>query len=402
MEKNEEKAKKKRGIAKIRIVFSSMIVFILFLAEIYLMLNSSEYFEGLVAVTVLLIAVLYILVTSIIQANYEKEQQIFNEFDDIYEAEKASYVLMRKNFDEINVRLKAMEDNVKIPTEEIIAAQKAIAKVNISRNKENTDALMNSNDKLLEKFFNFEDLIIKNNEKLVEQQKLIIDQANKEMLMKQQESLARLKEMELSIKNQILQSMGMISSGNVKINMEHQPVEEDSFSMDELLKEESESSSADFMNEEPENSSMDEFFGEEETEISVEDESDVEAEEEVLTEGEIEEDELSAEEVSAEPELPEEEIAEESELPEEEPIAEPEPMEEKPPMPDLSDPNKVMSPDDIAALLANAGRETEQEASMEEPIAELEPMEEKPPMPDLSDPNKVMSPDDIAALLANM
>ena len=65
MEKNEEKAKKKRGIAKIRIVFSSMIVFILFLAEIYLMLNSSEYFEGLVAVTVLLIAVLYILVTSI-------------------------------------------------------------------------------------------------------------------------------------------------------------------------------------------------------------------------------------------------------------------------------------------------------------------------------------------------
>ena len=61
-----------------------------------------------------------------------------------------------------------------------------------------------------------------------------------------------------------------------------------------------------------------------------------------------------------------------------------------------------MSPDDIAALLANAGGETEQEASMEEPIAEPEPMEEKPPMPDLSDPNKVMSPDDIAALLANM
>ena len=33
---------------------------------------------------------------------------------------------------------------------------------------------------------------------------------------------------------------------------------------------------------------------------------------------------------------------------------EPEPIEEeKPPMPDLSDPNHVMTPDEIAALLAN-------------------------------------------------
>lgn len=398
MEKNEEKAKKKKGIAKIRIVFSSMIVFILFLVEIYLMLNSSEYFEGLVTVTVLLIAVLYILVTSVIQVNYEKEQQIFNEFDDIYEAEKASYLLMRKNFEEINVRLKAMEDNIKIPTEEIIAAQKAIAKVNISRNKENTDALMNSNDKLLERFFNFEDLLIKNNEKLVDQQKLIIDQANKELLMKQQESLARLKEMELSIKNQILQSMGMVSSGNVRVNMEHQSLEADSFSMDELLREESELSSSDLMSEEVKTSSMDEFLAEDEAELPVEDESYAEIEEEISTEGGMEENESLAEEVTAEPEMLEEEIEEEPELPEEEMVAEPE--QEKPSMPDLSDPNKMMTPDDIAALLANAGGETE--PTIEEPVIEPEPEEEKPPMPDLSDPNKVMSPDDIAALLANM
>ena len=71
-------------------------------------------------------------------------------------------------------------------------------------------------------------------------------------------------------------------------------------------------------------------------------------------------------------------------------------MEEKPPMPDLSDPNKMMSPDDIAALLANMGGD-------DTPAAEPEPVvEEKPPMPDLSDPNKQMSPDEIAALFANM
>jgi len=72
-------------------------------------------------------------------------------------------------------------------------------------------------------------------------------------------------------------------------------------------------------------------------------------------------------------------------------------------MPDLSDPNKQMSPDDIAALFANmAGGDTpaEEVAEGEEEIAAVE--EEKPAMPDLSDPNKVMSPDEIAALIANL
>ncbi len=85
---------------------------------------------------------------------------------------------------------------------------------------------------------------------------------------------------------------------------------------------------------------------------------------------------------------------------EEEPIPEPEP--EKAPEIDTSDPNKMMSPDDIAALLASMGGEetSEQAAPAEESIPEPEP--EKAPEIDTSDPNKMMSPDDIAALLASM
>ena len=51
-----------------------------------------------------------------------------------------------------------------------------------------------------------------------------------------------------------------------------------------------------------------------------------------------------------------------------------------------------MTPDEIAALIANT------ESIPEEPKVE----EVKPPMPDLSDPNKVMTPDEIAALIANL
>ena len=84
----------------------------------------------------------------------------------------------------------------------------------------------------------------------------------------------------------------------------------------------------------------------------------------------------------------------------EEPVA-----EEKPPMPDLSDPNKTMSPDEIAALFANMSDDApkqEDKPVEPEPIVEEPAAEEKPTMPDLSDPNKTLSPDEIAALFANM
>ena len=174
--KDSNKAHGKKNTGKIRIAFSAMIAFVLFLAEIYMMINSYEYFEGLVAVTVLLIAVIYILVISVIQVNYEKEQNLLDELDNIFNSEKATYILLKKNFEEFNDRLAFLEDNTKTPTEEIIAAQKAIAKVNISRNKENTDALMNSNEKMIDKISSFEDMIVSNNDRLLQQQRLMIDQ----------------------------------------------------------------------------------------------------------------------------------------------------------------------------------------------------------------------------------
>ena len=74
-------------------------------------------------------------------------------------------------------------------------------------------------------------------------------------------------------------------------------------------------------------------------------------------------------------------------------------------MPDLSDPNKTMSPDEIAALFANMSDDApkqEDKPVEPEPIVEEPAAEEKPPMPDLSDPNKTLSSDEIAALFANM
>lgn len=69
-------------------------------------------------------------------------------------------------------------------------------------------------------------------------------------------------------------------------------------------------------------------------------------------------------------------------------------VSEPEPMPELSsDPNHVMTPEEIAALVSEAGK-----ASTEEPVAEVS---EPEPMPELSsDPNHVMTPEEIAVLVS--
>ena len=74
----------------------------------------------------------------------------------------------------------------------------------------------------------------------------------------------------------------------------------------------------------------------------------------------------------------------------EEPVAE-DPI---PPEPVAEDSNKMLSPDEIAALFAAANGDTE--------AAEQEESEITAPEPVAEDPNKMLSPDEIAALFASM
>ena len=100
----------------------------------------------------------------------------------------------------------------------------------------------------------------------------------------------------------------------------------------------------------------------------------------------------NADSVSAPEEVEEPVVDSEPEI-----VAEPA-VEEVSPMPDLPDPNKKLSQEEIAAIFANADDSMSEPA--DEPVAASEP--EIPPMPDLSDPNKKLSDDEIAALIANL
>ena len=59
--------------------------------------------------------------------------------------------MLKNKFQEIEEKLATIQETSKIPSEEIINAQKGIAKVIINRSKENADAIINSNDQVLER-----------------------------------------------------------------------------------------------------------------------------------------------------------------------------------------------------------------------------------------------------------
>lgn len=307
MSKNNSKEQKKDN-NYIKVIFSVLIIMIGILAEFYIMINLGGEPIYLCIFGMIILVMVYILISSIVQIQYNKAKAEREEHDNLFKSQKASYLIIRKSFDEIFQRLESLEKSIKLPTEELITAQKAIAKVNISRSKENADALMNSNDKLLEKVFELEDMLDESNKKLLESQNQITEQQMKDVILKQQEINATIKELQLSLKNEMLQAINTIATSQTQ-NTVQQPTT--NVSQVEISKVDQ------AIPVKIEESSFDESVAEE-----------IPVEESVLEE--------PAEEITTE-----EFVAEE-------------PTEEAaPPMPDLSDPNKVMSPDEIAALIAN-------------------------------------------------
>lgn len=392
---------KKKDKATLQIIFSSILIAVILLVELYAMINAPGQFIVIGIVGILFIVCLYVLIQGILLRLDMKKQEEEERYGNLIKSEKASYLMLKKYFGEIEEKLNLIERTCKVPTEEIVGTQKGIGKVIINRSRENAEAMLASNDILVDRFDHFEEKIEGNNDKIIASYKSIGEENLNQLLMKQQDIILSLKDMELRLNTAIMQSQKVVAAAPQIITAPMPSVVQEPASPVPEVQPSFEPA-AEEPKEEP---SVEEVQAED---ISVEEISAPE----IPAEKEISDDEIntlladlsndimtSAGDVEPEPEITPEAVLE--------PAA-----EEKPPMPDLSDPNKMMSPDDIAALLASMGGD-DAPAEEPEPVAEpevaLEPeaafetiAEEKPPMPDLSDPNKMMSPDDIAALLANM
>ena len=461
MEEAKQNIKQKKDSYNLRIVTAVLVLTVLVLGELYVMINYPSNYVALIVLTVVALADIYILIASAIQKNYKKEIDQYEQYDNLFKSEKASYLVTRKSFEDIADQLDRIEEAAGSPTKDIIDAQKSIAKVTISRNKENSDALMNSNDKLLEQIFNLSDRLDNLEKNVLEQQRIIVENANKDLLLKQQEMAASVKEMELSIHNTILAEVGKIN-GAPAVAYTAAPVQPSSAApVEEVTPEEPEAPINEVMPEEPE-APIDEVMPEE-PEAPIDEVMPEEPEapiNEVMPEEPATEPETAAEDM---PDLAEDDLlnidalfgndeaaestkevaeetgsAEENNEPEpEEPVgfddtlgfADEEPEEpafteemvntiDEPVMEMNSNPNHMMTPEEIAALIANADTAAEEApvvtedaiSEESEPITEEEPVSEpvveepaaEPVIEANSDPNHMMTPEEIAALFANM
>lgn len=453
--------KNKDSKARMQMIFGILLFAFIFMAELYAMVNFPKMFIVLAVLAVADLICLYVAINGIISVYETKYTRREEQYESIFKSEKASYLMLKKYFEEISVKLAYIEEASKIPTEEIVNAQKGIAKVIIKRSHENTEALMNSYEQLIDQFTKFQQGIdglgtvagaykeeilsaYKDEKSPAPKDEEVHDHAqDKETVAKLQEIILAIKDMELRLNQTIMNSQKVVvSQPQVSVpvaapvvpqpalqnHVEEIPAEPEISPEPEESMEPDPEISPD-LEENPEPEILPDLEESLESEISLEPEEDMEPE--ILPDIPEEEDLKPEEEppIMAADEIippdPEEAIEEAEELVEPDPIPEDAiveeandgnlPEEELPPMPDLSDPNRSMSPDEIAALFANMGNddnadkagepaeETVEPEDIPEPIEEPEAVKEAPLQPEEpADPNKALSPDEIAALFASM
>ena len=359
---------KKQKKAKIQVIFLILISTLVILADFYAIINYPKEYMLIAAITVIFMICLWGVISGFFSLSALKEDRREEQYDSIFKSEKASYLMLRKYFDEIEGKIEILQKESKIPTEDIINAQKGIAKVVINRNKENADAIMNSNEQLMETFEHLENKLKESNDFIIESQKNVIYDNLKDIMEKQQVLSDSIKDMEIRL-SQAITANPIQFTANVEMPKQTIDAPQSAPAMEAI----------------PEPIPVNE-----------------------------------PEPVVETPHVPEPEpVSETPHIPEPEPVVEPGPAaEESVADTTNSDPNRQLSADEIAALFAsaNAGAtEPESEpaekvitepvteapqAPEPEPVSEPEPA--KSPVVDLNNTNRNLTPDEIAALFSSM
>ena len=373
---------KKQKKAKIQVIFLILISTLVLLADFYAIINYPKEYMLIAAITVIFMICLWGVISGFFSLSALKEDRREEQYDSIFKSEKASYLMLRKYFDEIEGKIEILQKESKIPTEDIINAQKGIAKVVINRNKENADAIMNSNEQLMETFERLENKLKESNDFIIESQKNVIYDNLKDIMEKQQVLSDSIKDMEIRL-SQAITANPIQFTANVEMPKQTADAPQSAPAMEAIP--------------EPKPVQANES-------------------EQIPEPIQIPEPEPVVETLH----VPEPEpVSEAPHVPEPEPVVEPSPVAEEAVADTTnSDPNRQLSADEIAALFAsaNAGAtEPESEpaekvitepvteapqAPEPEPVSEPEPV--KSPVVDLNNTNRNLTPDEIAALFSSM
>ena len=395
--------KKKEKNYRLSLVISILIAACLFVADLYIMINMPQNVLALVAVNVLFLAAIYYVIDAVtrqISAAAERKEE---QYDSIFKSEKASYLLLRKTFDDLYELIEKGNQSRKANVEDIIHAQKAVAKVSIGRSKENADALMNSNDHIMEKISMLE-AVLSDNVSHPAPETNKNDSAYAQNILDNQNKILQ----QLEVLQNTLNTIG----ADAKIAAES--AKQNFFTEERILAEENKIEKEEPQVQEVAVEEIPSAAGEatvmEETPIeevpSDMEETPIEEEPSVMEETPIEEEPSAMEETPIEEEPS---VMEETPIEEEPSVMEETPIEEVPS--DMEEPSigkeEVSSPEEDLSkyddIMVDTLTDSDDNVPVEKiPLEDETVVDDEPAMPDLSDPNKVMTPDEIAALIANL
>ena len=460
MDENAKKIQREIAKDKIQIILASIALAILIIMEFYIMINFKSNFMAMAIGVLLMIVVLFFLISGVMDISLKQKDMESQKYEDIYNAQKASYLVIKKSFDEMEQRLRAIEENSSLPAEDIINAQKAVAKVTISRSKENTDALMNSNDELINQLVSIQEKLESNNTQILERQQTLLKENNFDI----QQKIAAITNQLSSLEGRIQGGMSVMASQPVQMAapvmsevqepipavempsmeepivadepaIEETPVEDLGLDLDAVVEEVAEEAPLDLDIEIPAEEPVAEEAPVEDLgldldavveepaaeEVPLDLDIEVPAEEPVAEEAPVEDLGLDLDAVVEEPVAEEAPLDLDIEIPAEEPVAEEasveEPVAEEAPAEEIvaSEPVEEDLGANLDALLQEIGEPLEEEAPAEEAEApaapEAEVPEEKPASEeivipdvgvDLTDPNRVMSAEEIEKLFASI
>ena len=413
---------KKQKKTMLQLMFMILIFMVVLLTDFYAIINYPEEYILIAVITVILLIDLWGVVNGLFTLRTLKEERREEQYDSIFKSEKASYLMLKKYFEEIEEKIAILQEASKVPTEAIIGAQKGIAKVVINRNRENADAIMGSNEQLLDAVERFDARLKESDEFIIENQKNVLYENLKEIMDRQQTLSDSIKDMETRL-SQVIAANPVQFTANVEmpktitampsvseaasqpVTAQNSPIKHEV--VDDFI--------VPAVDEPVDMAAAVEPAAEPIAEPVIEPAAEPGAEPVIEpTIAPVAEQVNTVAEPVTEPIMEQKPVETPARKPESasepEPVVEPAPAAEEAAADTAnSDPNRQLSADEIAALFAgaNAGVAEQESESEPEPASEPEPVVEPAPATEEaaadtanSDPNRQLSADEIAALFA--
>lgn len=229
--------KKKKSRNQMTAIVSILVAAALLAADLFVMIRMPEDNLAPVIITIVMLVGVYVFVNAILKEIRENKSQSDEQYDMLFKSGKASYLLMKKALEQ----LEEIENSTKIPADDLITTQKSIAKLTITRNKENALALMNSNDRLLEHILEFKEKMDAGQSELIEKNQSILDTSMNEIQAKQQEIFSSLQEMHNAIQGEVSQTADGIQENVTQamesiLNMKDELIQQNAQMKDELIR----------------------------------------------------------------------------------------------------------------------------------------------------------------------